>query len=209
MDVSEKMKYKLANGMKELLVHTPVDKITVKQIVDQCDVTRPTFYRHFKDKYDLINWYFDVLAQMSFKQMGISMTLREGLIKKFEFIKGEGQFFAAAFSSESQNCLMEYDYQCIYQFYCDIIHKQGVDKIPEKWVDKYKAGLIDFKALSVREDKAVDIVKNTIGITCHKVLDPTMLLERAEWDKIKKMPTKINGKNYCLLYTSPSPRDTR
>ena len=54
MDVSEKMKYKLANAMKELLVHTPVDKITVKQIVDQCDVTRPTFYRHFKDKYDLI-----------------------------------------------------------------------------------------------------------------------------------------------------------
>ena len=30
MDVSEKMKYKLANAMKELLVHTPVDKITVK-----------------------------------------------------------------------------------------------------------------------------------------------------------------------------------
>ena len=28
MDISEKMKYKLANGMKELLVHTPVDKIT-------------------------------------------------------------------------------------------------------------------------------------------------------------------------------------
>ena len=118
MDISEKMKYKLANAMKELLVHTPVDKITVKQIVDQCDVTRPTFYRHFKDKYDLINWYFDVLAQMSFKQMGISLTLREGLLKKFEFIKGEG--------------LMEYDYQCIYQFYCDIIHKQGVDKIPEE-----------------------------------------------------------------------------
>ena len=69
---------------------------------------------------------------MSFKQMGISLTLREGLLKKFEFIKGEGQFFAAAFSSESQNCLMEYDYQCIYQFYCDIIHKQGVDKIREE-----------------------------------------------------------------------------
>ena len=31
MDVSEKMKYKLANAMKELLVRTPVDKITVKQ----------------------------------------------------------------------------------------------------------------------------------------------------------------------------------
>lgn len=76
----------------------------------------------------------------------------------------------------------------------------GVDKIPEEWVDKYKTGLMDFKALSVREDKAVDIVKNTIGLTCCKVLDPTMLLERVEWDKIKKMPTKINGKNYILTY---------
>ena len=128
----EKTKYRLAESMKECMKTTPVEEITVRQICEICGVTRQTFYRNFLDKYDLINWYFDVLAQMSFKQMGISLTLREGLLKKFEFIKGEGQFFAAAFSSESQNCLMEYDYQCIYQFYCDIIHKQGVDKIPEE-----------------------------------------------------------------------------
>ena len=128
----DKMKYRLADAMKNCMKKMPVEKITVKEIVTECGTTRQTFYRNFQDKYDLINWYFDVLAQMSFKQMGISMTLREGLIKKFEFIKGEGQFFAAAFSSESQNCLMEYDYQCIYQFYCDIIHKQGADKIPEE-----------------------------------------------------------------------------
>mgnify|MGYP002619131725 CR=1 FL=1 len=128
----EKTKYRLARAMKECMKTTSVENITVKQITEKCELTRQTFYRNFLDKYDLINWYFDVLAQMSFKQMGISMTLREGLVKKFEFIKGEGQFFAAAFSSESQNCLMEYDYQCIYQFYCDIIHKQGVDKIPEE-----------------------------------------------------------------------------
>ena len=129
---NETIKYKLAAAMKECMKSASVEKITVTEIVETCGVTRQTFYRNFQDKYDLINWYFDVLAQMSFKQMGISLTLREGLLKKFEFIKGEGQFFAAAFSSESQNCLMEYDYQCIYQFYCDIIHKQGVDKIPEE-----------------------------------------------------------------------------
>ena len=94
MDASEKMKYKLANGMKELLVHTPVDKITVKQIVDQCDVTRPTFYRHFKDKYDLINWYFDKLLLESFAQMGDGLTVYEGLTRKFEFIQKERVFFA-------------------------------------------------------------------------------------------------------------------
>ena len=70
---------------------------------------------------------------MSFKQMGISLTLREGLLKKFEFIKGEDNFSQQRFfEREVRICLMEYDYQCIYQFYCDIIHKQGVDKIPEE-----------------------------------------------------------------------------
>lgn len=70
MDASEKMKYKLAEAMKELLDHYPVEKITVTQIVDQCGVTRPTFYRHFKDKYDLVNWHFDKLVQKSFQEMG-------------------------------------------------------------------------------------------------------------------------------------------
>ena len=128
----EKTEDKIIKSFKKLVNEYSFDKITVTMIAEDVGISRPIFYRHFKDKYDLINWYFDVLAQMSFKQMGISLTLREGLIKKFEFIKGEGQFFAAAFSSESQNCLMEYDYQCIYQFYCDIIHKQGADKIPEE-----------------------------------------------------------------------------
>ena len=79
--------------MKELLVHTPVDKITVKQIVDQCDVTRPTFYRHFKDKYDLINWYFDKILLESFEHMGEGRTVYESLVNKFEYFRWSNCFF--------------------------------------------------------------------------------------------------------------------
>ncbi|MCD8020914.1 MAG: TetR/AcrR family transcriptional regulator [Clostridiales bacterium] len=124
MASTEKTKYKLAYAMKELMEHYPVDKISVKQIVEICDVSRQTFYRNFQDKYDLVNWYFDKLAQKSFKQMGISLTLREALTKKFEFMSNEGNFFPAAFACESQNCLIEYDYECIYQFYSDFIKKR-------------------------------------------------------------------------------------
>lgn len=48
------IKYKLANAMKECMVSSPVEKITVKEICDTCGVTRQTFYRNFQDKYDLI-----------------------------------------------------------------------------------------------------------------------------------------------------------
>ena len=132
MDVSEKMKYKLANAMKELLVHTPVDKITVKQIVDQCDVTRPTFYRHFKDKYDLINWYFDKLLTKSFEHMGRGTTVFDSLEKKFTYIQKEKAFFAAAFRYDKQNSLREHDFDLILAFYENLIHeKSGSPVSPE------------------------------------------------------------------------------
>ena len=56
---SEEMKYRLAEAVKSCMKTTPVEKITVKEIVDACGTTRQTFYRHFQDKYDLVNWYFD------------------------------------------------------------------------------------------------------------------------------------------------------
>ena len=53
---NETIKYKLAAAMKECMKSASVEKITVTEIVETCGVTRQTFYRNFKDKYDLINW---------------------------------------------------------------------------------------------------------------------------------------------------------
>ncbi len=115
----EQMKYRLADAIKECMRTTAVDKITVKQIVENCGTTRQTFYRHFLDKYDLINWYFDKLVQISFDQMGKGSTVYEGLVKKFTFIRQERVFFAEAFRSDDQNSLKEHDFDLILQFYLD------------------------------------------------------------------------------------------
>ena len=56
-----------------------------------------------------MNWYFEKLAQKPFKQMRVSCTLEEGLIKKFHFIKAEQCFFKQAFSSQDYNLLITYD----------------------------------------------------------------------------------------------------
>lgn len=43
------VRYKLANAMKECMRTAPVEKITVKEIVETCGLTRQTFYRNFQD----------------------------------------------------------------------------------------------------------------------------------------------------------------
>lgn len=129
---TDKTKYKLANSLKVCMKNTPVDKITVKNIVDGCGVTRQTFYRNFKDKYDLINWYFDKLVLESFERIGEEKTMQESLTQKFKFIQNEQVFFKAAFCSDDHNSLKEHDFELILQFYTDlIIQKTGQSLDPD------------------------------------------------------------------------------
>ncbi|MCR4892081.1 MAG: TetR/AcrR family transcriptional regulator [Lachnospiraceae bacterium] len=46
----------LAESFRELAENRQVDKITIQEIVKNCDYSPATFYRHFRDKYDLIAW---------------------------------------------------------------------------------------------------------------------------------------------------------
>lgn len=124
MDITDKTRNKFVTSMMQLMERKPLDKITVKEIVENSGMTRQTFYRNFKDKYDLVNWHFGQLADQSFRQMGISLTLKEGLIKKFQFIQNERCFFTSAFQSQDYNSLMQYDYECILEFYTNIIKKK-------------------------------------------------------------------------------------
>ena len=44
----------LAESYLELAERKTINKISVVDIVENCSMTKPTFYRYFKDKYDLI-----------------------------------------------------------------------------------------------------------------------------------------------------------
>lgn len=46
----------LGESVRELAAQRSLDKITVKEIAQNCGVTSATFYNHFRDKYDLIAW---------------------------------------------------------------------------------------------------------------------------------------------------------
>jgi AcrR family transcriptional regulator len=53
-------------SLHELAAAKPIDKITVKEIADNCGVSTTTFYNHFQDKYELVAWMYDHLADLIF-----------------------------------------------------------------------------------------------------------------------------------------------
>jgi len=48
----------LGESFRELAKWKPVNKITIANITDNCGMTQPTFYNHFRDKYDLMTWLY-------------------------------------------------------------------------------------------------------------------------------------------------------
>lgn len=124
IEKGEKSKYRLARSMKECMKKASVENITVRQITENCGLTRQTFYRNFLDKYDLINWYFDKLLVKSFEHMGQGKTVYDALVKKFTYIQEEQTFFAAAFRYDSQNSLRQHDFELILDFYEHLIREK-------------------------------------------------------------------------------------
>lgn len=52
-------KHALAAALRDSMAEMPFEKINVAQICERCNMNRKSFYYHFKDKYDLVNWIFD------------------------------------------------------------------------------------------------------------------------------------------------------
>lgn len=108
MPRSDQTKQLLAQSLQELMATTPLEKISVNDIVDHANVGRNTFYYHFEDKYDLVNWYF---------QSGITRFLVErsaysgwdALLAALETYFLENKvFYCNALAYNGQNSLQQY-----------------------------------------------------------------------------------------------------
>ena len=82
----------------------------------------------------------------------------------------------------------------------------GTDSIPEEAKWYFKKNLSDMKYISVREDKAAEIVKELTGRTADITLDPTLLLEKTDWEHVAKKPELyIESKYICTYFLGEVP----
>lgn len=64
----ERTEKAIMHAFLELLNQYPLDKITVKDIVTVCGISRNTFYYHYQDIYDLLRATFDAVAELVLRE---------------------------------------------------------------------------------------------------------------------------------------------
>lgn len=76
----------------------------------------------------------------------------------------------------------------------------GTDSIPDDKISLYK-DLKGLKAISVRENAGKEIVEQiTRRNDVIVLIDPTMMLEKKDWEKVMKKPDNLSSKKYILKY---------
>jgi len=77
----------MADSLKKLMLVKPLNKISIREIADDCGVNRQTFYYHFHDIYDLLEWMFKEEARQLFLEDQNPSTLSEGVVLLLKYIQ--------------------------------------------------------------------------------------------------------------------------
>ena len=120
--MSQITKRALEQSLKNLLLKKPLTKITVSDIADDCGINRMTFYYHFKDIYDLVEWSCLEDAKHALDEKKTYETWQQGLLQIFEAVKENKPFILNV-------------YRCV--------HREQVEKYLQPLVDQLILGDIN------------------------------------------------------------------
>ena len=118
----------LASALKELMEQMPFSKISVSDICERCEMNRKSFYYHFRDKYDLVNWIFDV------EFFSIANTQEERRPWEFvevlcEYFYENRSFYRRALQIEGQNSFVEHFRMLLKSALRDFLEKILTDPV--------------------------------------------------------------------------------
>ena len=109
----------LAESLIELSAKKPIDKITIKEITDKAGVIRPTFYNHFQDKYELIEWII---------KTELLEPIFEAIVLMLNNISANSVFYKKALKLEGAVTFNQIAMKCVYEMFMNIISEKSTGK---------------------------------------------------------------------------------
>lgn len=104
----------LADSLKRLMIVKPFNKISIRELVEDCGVNRQTFYYHFHDIYDLLEWMFTEETSALMNQANKPVSLLGGVLQILRYIQQNEDICRCAFQSMGHKHLKKFFYEGIY-----------------------------------------------------------------------------------------------
>jgi probable dihydroxyacetone kinase regulator len=162
MESKQSVEQRLADSFQRLAVQMPVEKITIKEITDDAGFIRPTFYNHFQDKYDLLEWIIRTEVIDPIIPILQNGYVEEGLVQIFKNALKSKEFFIKTSKMDGQNSLESIIRKCIKEILLNfILSRSERKKFTYAWmtpdmIAEYYAQSMTFVVMTwIRRDMVV------------------------------------------------------
>ena len=109
----------ITESFRALLAVKPLDKITVRDIVEDCGLTRNTFYYHYEDIYDLLSDVLESEIERALSVPAGGASWETMLLDMLSFLIDSPQIGRHIFQSKCQDAMRVYSQQD-RKLICDI-----------------------------------------------------------------------------------------
>ena len=166
--MSQMTKRALVASLKDLLAEKPLDKITVTDLTEHCGVNRMTFYYHFKDIYDLVEWACIESATRALAGQKTYDTWQQGFLQILQAVQKDKAFFTSVYRSISREQLENYLYRLTYDLMMGVVEERAAGMTVRPEDKEFIANFYKFAFVGL----TLDWIKNDMR------QDPAQLVEQ-------------------------------
>lgn len=189
-------KLALEESLKRLLLKKPLDKITINDLTTDCGISRMTFYYHFKDIYDLVEWSCLEDARIALQGKKTSSTWQEGLLQIFEAVTENKPFILNVYRCVGREQIENYLFHLTFDLLMGVVEEKsrGISISKEQKVfiaDLYKYSfvgiMLDWIKNGMKED--YHVIVNDIATALYGSIDNAI-------QNFSKKPSSLTEKDF-------------
>lgn len=186
--MSDITKRALEKSLKNMMLKKPVNKITINDIAEDCGVNRATFYYHFKDIYDLIEWSCEEDSRKAADGNTTYDTWEQGFLNIFHIVEENKPFILNVYRHVSQEQIIQYLYRVVYGLIINVVEEcaQGMDvrQDDKQFIaDFYKYAFVGMMLDWIRQDMKPSPEKMIFRLSSLIEGDIIRMLEKCRIDK--------------------------
>lgn len=164
MRKQSEVKRKAYTALKELVAVKSFEKINVNDILAQAGISRATFYRHFMDKYDLLDQAVIDQVDLIYTDDCDLDLWRERFADIFELIKKKEMLLAIGHKYETEH---------LYT-----MHYQMIRRLCLKRMNRVKGGVVTDQEMRAIKFFSAGVAKILVDWTQHGYVVPAKVLAR-------------------------------
>ena len=158
---SQLTKRALEESLKRLLLTKPLNKITIADITSDCGISRMTFYYHFQDIYDLVEWACEEDAARAIAGNKTADTWQTGLLDTFLSMRENKPFITSIYHDMSREQVERFLVPVVSDLVKDVVdehaarrhvHDQDRDFIARFFAHALIGTVLDWIARDMRDD---------------------------------------------------------